>query len=388
VPPALNAVTASSVTAPNSSVPGSIPSASGVTPPNSSVPGSVPSSSGVTPPGSSPGTGTGVTPPGGGGTVTPLGNYNPFTGKCEDRNWGGKKCDTSQTLENEAKDKEDQAKNATGDAERQRALLELARLNAILESRKALGNDRYADTMIDRLEQSSLYESLETNPVAKTMFWMGLARGMMTGEYRKQGMSAKTYLEKLVNSADHLKYTGRNANGVPQFVEVNPKPPSKSGFSNSNANTNGIPINPVTVGMAAVATMLVGSTATDGYSAGARMITDLLNIGGQLLSEEVKKIETAVEDKKKLEDYLGGASPVKVGDKAEQREKPGGQTQADKDFENLVDPGSIRDLPGGVRIGTTPSGQTVVLRPSNEGSPTIELPGIGPDGKPIKVRYR
>jgi hypothetical protein len=385
VPPALNSVTASSVTAPNSVLSGAIPSASGVTPPGGSSVPSIPSSSGVTPPGSSPGTATGVTPPNSsGGTVTAFGHYD-FWGKCVE---GGTECKTSATLENEAKDKEDQAKNATGDAERQRALLELARLNAILESRKALGNDRYADTMIDRLEQSSLYKSLETNPVAKTMLWMGLARGMKTGEYRKQGMSAKTYLEKLVNSADHLKYTGRNANGVPQFVEVTPKPPSKSGFSNSNANTNGIPINPVTVGMAAVATMLVGSTATDGYSAGARMITDLLNIGGQLLSEEVKKIETAVEDKKKLEDYLGGASPVKVGDKAEQREKPGGQTQADKDFENLVDPGSIRDLPGGVRIGTTPSGQTVVLRPSNEGSPTIELPGIGPDGKPIKVRYR
>jgi hypothetical protein len=67
VPPALNSVTASSVTAPNSLIPGSIPSASGVTPPNSGVPSSVPSSSGVTPPGSSPGTATGVTPPSGGG---------------------------------------------------------------------------------------------------------------------------------------------------------------------------------------------------------------------------------------------------------------------------------------------------------------------------------
>jgi hypothetical protein len=83
VPPALNTIAASSVTAPNSVLSGAIPSASGVTPPGGSSAG-VPGTGGASP----------VTPPGNpatgssGGTVVPQGGIVS----------GGKKCDDPQTV--------------------------------------------------------------------------------------------------------------------------------------------------------------------------------------------------------------------------------------------------------------------------------------------------
>jgi hypothetical protein len=84
VPPALNSVTASSVTAPNSVLSGSIPSASGVTPPGGSSIG-VPGTGGASP----------VTPPSGTtGSSGGIGTVTPQAGAV----FGGKKCDDPQTV--------------------------------------------------------------------------------------------------------------------------------------------------------------------------------------------------------------------------------------------------------------------------------------------------
>ena len=144
-PPAISSIsTASSITAPNSSIPGSIPNASGVTPPNSSVPASsTPSSSGVTPPsGSSPGTASGVTPPSGGGTVTPQDYLNPGPiGGCVKSNYGtdyGSGCDPKD-LEQKAKELKDKIDKSTGLQEQTDLNYELALTNARLSDLKNYG---------------------------------------------------------------------------------------------------------------------------------------------------------------------------------------------------------------------------------------------------------
>jgi hypothetical protein len=77
--------------------------------------------------------------------VNPFGTlYDERTRKCiEDAGYTANDCDTTKSLEDEVQRKSTAIKTATSDAERQRLMLELARIEAQLAARKALGgNDR------------------------------------------------------------------------------------------------------------------------------------------------------------------------------------------------------------------------------------------------------
>lgn len=80
-----------------------------------------------------------------------------------------------------------------------------------------------------------------------------------------------------------------------------------------------------------------------------------------------------------------GATPGrKTKGRTTQWVKPGGMSDADRDFDNLG-PTGIRDLPDGGRTGTLPDGRSVNVRPdSTDGRPTLEIQ----DGKRRdKIRY-
>ncbi len=56
------------------------------------------------------------------------------------------------------------------------------------------------------------------------------------------------------------------------------------------------------------------------------------------------------------------------------RELPGGIDEANEDFDNVVDPETVRERPGGIRTGQTEDGRNVVVRPdSSDGRPTLEI---------------
>jgi hypothetical protein len=79
-----------------------------------------------------------------------------------------------------------------------------------------------------------------------------------------------------------------------------------------------------------------------------------------------------------------GAKPGKeTKGRTSQWEKPGGQAEADKDFDDL-NPTNVQPIPGG-RTGTLPDGRSVnVHGDSSAGRPTLDIQ----DGKNrIKVRY-
>jgi hypothetical protein len=144
---------------------------------------------------------TGVKPPTGSSdpNVNPFGTlYDEHTGKCvEDRTYPVNDCDTSQSLEGEAQRKNAAIKAATGDAERQRLMLELARIEAQLAARTALGNDRLADAYIGRIERSPLYagqgKDAGLTPQEKLEFWTGLATKLKDGSLRKAEFEMLVY---------------------------------------------------------------------------------------------------------------------------------------------------------------------------------------------------
>jgi Pre-toxin TG len=210
VPPALNSITASGVTAPNSSVPGSIPSASGVTPPNSGVASSVPSSSGVTPPGSSPGTATGVTPPGGGGAVTPLDYRDGWTGNCVRSWWGGEGSGCAYgdriSLEREQAAREQEVKNATNEAEKVTALEALAKAKASLADLKSGENSLKELT---DLINSPKYQKY--SPVGKLHILQAIDIGLSLGTLGEKGL---TDLKNALSSFVGIEMV----NGRPIFV--------------------------------------------------------------------------------------------------------------------------------------------------------------------------
>jgi hypothetical protein len=165
-----------------------------------------------------------VTPPTGssGPKIDPFGTrYDERTGKCiEDAGWLPNDCDTTKSLEDEARNKAKAIETATG-AARERLMLELARIEAILAARKALGNDRLADQYIGRIERSNLYDSLKDNPRAKTMLWAGLAETLNTGKYKQfVGNSVQAYLSLVVRAAQNLRVAGFDSSGNPRLVET------------------------------------------------------------------------------------------------------------------------------------------------------------------------
>jgi hypothetical protein len=166
-----------------------------------------------------------VTPPSGSSdpNIDPFGTrYDERTGKCiEDAGWLPNDCDTSKSLEDEARNKAKAIETATG-AARERLILELAWIEAQLAAREALGgNDRLADLYIDKLERSSLYTSLKDNPAVKTMLWAGLADTLNTGKYKQfVGNSVQAYLSLVVRAAQTLRFAGFDSSGNPVLVET------------------------------------------------------------------------------------------------------------------------------------------------------------------------
>jgi hypothetical protein len=235
-----------------------------------------------------------VTPPSGSSdpNIDPFGTrYDERTGKCiEDAGWLPNDCDTSKSLEDEARNKAKAIETATG-AARERLMLELARIEAQLAAREALGNDRLADAYIGRIEQSNLYDSLKDNPRAKTMLWLGIAGGLESGAYRKYSMSPKQYLESLVRGAENLRFAGRNSKGRPIFVEA-PVLQSAGGkpTQQRDAGTS-VPVVPASgalVGLGVAGCMLLcGQAGQSSYWLQASIqLPELFNIGGALLAKK------------------------------------------------------------------------------------------------------
>jgi len=88
-----------------------------------------------------------------------------------------------------------------------------------------------------------------------------------------------------------------------------------------------------------------------------------------------------------IDKVIEGSEQGKVSS-SKQRHREGGEEQANKDFDDIVNAGgsSVQEYPNGVRTTKTPEGTHVTVRPSKEGSPTLEI--IRPTGKVIKIRYK
>lgn len=89
------------------------------------------------------------------------------------------------------------------------------------------------------------------------------------------------------------------------------------------------------------------------------------------------------------EGLLEGATPEglsKPGMGADKYGKLGGAEQAEKDFEEAAKGAAVAQPKPGVKVATLPGGVVIIIRPSSEGSPTIEVQR--PGGNPIKIRYR
>jgi len=90
--------------------------------------------------------------------------------------------------------------------------------------------------------------------------------------------------------------------------------------------------------------------------------------------------------KKTEKEVLDDATPGReTKGRAKQWEKSGGQEQADKDFDDLIEPGSEKPLPNGKgRMGKLPDGTNVNVRSdSSDGRPTVEIQ----HPNPVKIRY-
>jgi hypothetical protein len=73
-----------------------------------------------------------------------------------------------------------------------------------------------------------------------------------------------------------------------------------------------------------------------------------------------------------------------------QWEKPGDFDTANEDFDNYH-PTDVRDRGDGVRTGTLPSGETIIVRPrSTDGRPTLQIQTKNSNGdvtRNIEIRY-
>lgn len=96
------------------------------------------------------------------------------------------------------------------------------------------------------------------------------------------------------------------------------------------------------------------------------------------------KAEKTVDDLKNE-----GKSEGTTGNGTEKVKREGGMPQANKDFDDIIVPGSARpnpSIPGG-RIGKTPDGKTVNVRDKSlDGRPTLEV--YNPNTKRIETKFR
>ena len=89
---------------------------------------------------------------------------------------------------------------------------------------------------------------------------------------------------------------------------------------------------------------------------------------------------------KTIDDILSHTRPGReTKGRTTQHVAEGGIEQAVRDFHDLVTPGSVRHLGGGVLVGSTPEGETVAVYPnSSDGRATVDIQ----DGKKhTKIRY-
>ena len=280
-------MTASSVTSPNASVSApssSVPSASSVSSPSSSSSSAV---SNVSPPVSS-------VKPVGSSTVKPFGNYDS-SGTCVESS--STECKTSKDLSDEADRLEEQARKAAGDAERERARLEAARIRAQLDIREAVGNDRTADSYVSRIEKSALYNSLKDNPVGKTMFWLGISSKLDGRGWNEVFSSPRGFVEGVVRASETLVFKGRDSNGRMILAPVTPSGNDPIPIPPSSVVIGGLlPPVPNTVvrgsPLAIGAAILLGGIAISPDMSGA-LIEGIFNGGGQVLEDlilEAKKV--------------------------------------------------------------------------------------------------
>lgn len=91
------------------------------------------------------------------------------------------------------------------------------------------------------------------------------------------------------------------------------------------------------------------------------------------------------------EDLLEGATPTEGGSKTvDNRVKPGGFDQANKEFDQYTEGREVKDQGGGIRSATLPDGRTVSVRPDSQtGGPTIQIspPRGTKGGITTKIRY-
>lgn len=135
-----------------------------------------------------------------------------------------------------------------------------------------------------------------------------------------------------------------------------------------------------------------------GAAVGALIDITIIGVGLWAAHEIVKSddADPAPKDPPRPSDGLpvrDGATverPGKTGSKDQIYGKTGGVDKANEDFDRSADPDSVVDRGGGVRTGTTPSGDNITVRPdSKSGEPTVEITrGNGRERDTDKFRYR
>jgi hypothetical protein len=104
-------------------------------------------------------------------------------------------------------------------------------------------------------------------------------------------------------------------------------------------------------------------------------------------SSEGQTCPVAQGAEKSVDDVIGEAKPEKTG-KSKQYAKPGGLSEANKDFDAVIRGNTpVKDQGEGIRTAEFPDGTKLTVRPkSTEGSPTLEI--RPPRGSTVKIRYR
>lgn len=306
----------------------------------------------------------------------------------------GSGCST-RSLEETANKQQDKINKETDTAKRVEVVEQLTLTQARIVHVNEFGRTGVcAQKALQRVYDSEAYQNSTPNAQLKVgkQISSSLARGEIGGPWLQSLANVLEQGFKLQSrSGNELRYPR-----IPESNQINPHLSQdfrRLGFASAAV---------MATGQLRLTTPANQTPPPGSGSVAAAVVIGLILIGVEIYtrsqSDDQKstasdeKITTNDTDKKTpvsaIDEYLAGTTPIRVGDKSDQRASSGGAAQAEKDFEKLVDPSSIRTDTDGVRIGVTPSGQTVVLYPAREGSQTIAFPGIGKDGKQLKVRYR